>query len=203
MTTKESRSQSRSTLSVQYLTRIAVLGALSAILFYIEIPVIAFYHLDISTLPALLGAFSMGPLPGLAILAIKDVLHMFSSSTMYVGELADFIMGAAFVLPASLIYRKHKTRKNALIGMIVGTLCMIVVAVLVNWQIVIPFYMSAFHMNMDTIIGMAQQSLSFVDSEWKVLLCVTAPFNLLKGVVLSALTFVLYKRLSPLLHVRK
>lgn len=203
MTTKESRSQSRSTLSVQYLTRIAVLGALSAILFYIEIPVIAFYHLDISTLPALLGAFSMGPLPGLAILAIKDVLHMFSSSTMYVGELADFIMGAAFVLPASLIYRKHKTRKNALIGMIVGTLCMIVVAVLVNWQIVIPFYMSAFHMDMDAIIGMAQQSLSFVDSEWKVLLCVTAPFNLLKGVVLSALTFVLYKRLSPLLHVRK
>lgn len=193
----------RSNLSVQYMTRIAILGALSAILFVIEIPVIAFYKLDISTLPALLGAFSMGPLPGLAILAIKDLLGLLHSSTMYVGELADFIMGAAFVLPASLIYRKHKTRKNALIGMVVGTLCMIVVSVLVNWQIMIPFYMSAFHMDMEAIIGMAQASLPFVDSEWKVLLYVTAPFNLLKGIVLSALTFVLYKRLSPLLHVRK
>lgn len=199
MTTK----QTRSNLSVQYMTRIAILGALSAILFVIEIPVIAFYKLDISTLPALLGAFSMGPLPGLAILAIKDLLGLLHSSTMYVGELADFIMGAAFILPASLIYRKHKTRKNALIGMVVGTLCMIVVSVLVNWQIMIPFYMSAFHMDMEAIIGMAQAALSFVDSEWKVLLYVTAPFNLLKGFVLSALTFVLYKRLSPLLHVRK
>ena len=122
---------------------------------------------------------------------------------MYVGELADFIMSAAFILPASLIYRKHKTRKTALVGMAVGTLCMIVVSVLVNWKMMIPFYMTAFNMDMEAIIGMAQKALPFVDTEWKVLLYVTAPFNLLKGFVLSLLTFVLYKRLSPMLHVRK
>ena len=199
MTTKKTYSS----LSVQYMTRIAILGALSAILFVIEIPVIAFYKLDFSTLPALLGAFSMGPLPGLAILLIKDLIGMLHSSSMYVGELADFIMGAAFILPASLIYRKHKTRNTALVGMAVGTLCMIVVSVLVNWKMMIPFYMTAFHMDMDAVIGMAQKALPFVDTEWKVLLYVTAPFNLLKGFVLSLLTFVLYKRLSPLLHVRK
>ena len=190
-------------LSVQYMTRIAILGALSAILFMIEIPVIAFYKLDVSTLPALLGAFSMGPWAGLAILLIKDLFGLLHSGTMYVGELADFIMGAAFILPAAMIYRRQKSRKNALIGMLVGTLAMIVVSVIVNWKIMIPFFMSAFHMPMEAIIGMAQKTLPFVDTEWKVLLFVTAPFNLLKGFVLSALTFLLYKRLSPLLHVRK
>ncbi|MGN1369337.1 MAG: ECF transporter S component [Aristaeellaceae bacterium] len=190
-------------LSVQYMTRIAILGALSAILFMIEVPVIAFYKLDVSTLPALLGAFSMGPWAGLAILLIKDAFGLLHSGTMYVGELADFIMGAAFILPAALIYRAKKNRKNALVGMIVGTLAMIVVSVLVNWKIMIPFYMTAFHMPMEAIIGMAQKAMPFVDTEVELLLFVTAPFNLLKGIVLSGLTFLLYKRLSPLLHVRK
>ena len=169
----------KNNLSVQYMTRIAILGALSAILFMIEIPVVAFYKLDISTLPALLGAFSMGPMAGLAILLIKDIFGMLHSSSMYVGELADFIMGAAFILPAALIYRRAKSRQNALIGMVAGTVCMIVVS------------------------GMASKALPFVDTELKLLLFVTAPFNLLKGIVLSALTFLLYKRLSPLLHVKK
>ena len=111
------KQKTRSNLSVQYMTRIAILGALSAVLFPLEIPIVAFYKLDFSTLPALLGAFSMGPLPGLAILLIKDLSRLAYSSSMYVGELADFIMSAAFILPASLIYRKHKTRKTALVGM--------------------------------------------------------------------------------------
>ncbi len=190
-------------LSVQYLTRIAVLSALSAILFMIEIPVIAFYRLDVSTLPALLGAFSMGPMAGFIILVIKNLFGLMHSTSMYVGELADLIMGAAYVLPAAIIYRYKKSRKNALIGMAVGTLVMIVVAVLVNWKIMIPFYMTAYGFPMEQIVGMAQGALPFVTTEWELLLFVTAPFNLLKGVVLSLLTFVLYKRLSPLLHVRK
>ena len=193
----------RKNLSVQYLTRIAVLTALASILFLIEIPVVAFYQLDLSNLPVLLGAFSMGPVPGLIILLLKSLIGMLHSSSRYVGELADFIMGAAFVLPAALIYRRHKTRNTALIGMAVGTVVMIVVAVLVNWKIMIPFYMTAYGMPMEAVVGMATKAVPFVDTEWKLLLCVTAPFNLLKGVVLSALTFVLYKHLSPLLHVRR
>ena len=192
----------RKNLSVQYLTRIAVLTALASILFLIEIPVVAFYKLDLSNLPVLLGAFSMGPVPGLIILLLKSLIGMLHSSSMYVGELADLIMGAAFVLPAALIYRRHKTRNTALIGMAVGTVVMIVVAVLVNWKLMIPFYMTAYGMPMEAVVGMATKALPFVDTEWKLLLCVTAPFNLLKGVVLSALTYVLYKHLSPLLHVK-
>jgi len=196
-------SNPRKNMSVQYLTRIAILGALASILFMIEIPVVAFYKLDLSTLPVLLGAFSMGPLPGLAILLIKDITGLMHSGTMYVGELADFIMSAAYVLPAVLVYRGRKSRKTALLGMILGTVAMILVAVLVNWKIMIPFYMGAFNMPMEAIVGMAQKALPFVDTEWKLLLFVTAPFNLLKGIVLSAVTYLIYKPLSPMLHVRR
>ena len=190
-------------LSTQYMTRIAVLTALSSILFLISIPVIAFYHLDFSNLPVLLGAFSMGPVPGMIILFLKSLIGCLSSTTMYVGELGDFLMGAAFVLPAAIIYRKHKNRKGALIGMLIGILAQIVAGCLVNYLLLIPFYMTAFGMPMEAIIGMCAKTLPFVDSELKVILVVTAPFNLLKGVVLCVLTYVIYKPLSPLLHVRK
>lgn len=193
----------RKTLSVQYLTRIAVLTALASILFLISIPVVAFYHLDLSNVPVLLGAFSMGPLPGLVILFLKSLIGCLKSSTMYVGELADFIMGAAFILPAAWIYRRQKNRKGALIGMMVGTIGLIVVGCLTNLYMMIPFYMNAFGMPMQSIIDMCAKALPFVDSEWKVIAFVTAPFNLLKGVVLCVLTYLIYKPLSPLLHVRK
>ena len=191
------------TLSVQYLTRIAVLTALSSILYLISIPVVAFYHLDLSNLPVLLGAFSMGPIPGLIILGLKSLIGCLTSSTMYVGELADFIMGAAFVLPAALIYQQNKSRKGALIGMLVGTVALIVAGCLTNAFLLIPFYMTAFGMPMESIIGMCAQTLPFVDTEMKVILFVTGPFNLLKGVVLCVLTYIIYKPLSPLLHVRR
>lgn len=193
----------KKTLSVQYLTRIAVLTALSSILFMISIPIVAFYSLDLSNLPVLLGAFSMGPVPGLIILGLKSLIGCLTSSTMYVGELADFIMGAAFVLPAALIYQRNKSRKGALIGMITGTVALILAGCLTNAYLLIPFYMKAFGMPMEAIIGMCAQALPFVDTELKVILFVTAPFNLLKGVVLCVLTYMIYKPLSPLLHVRK
>ena len=193
----------KKTLSVQYLTRIAVLTALSSILFMISIPIVAFYSLDLSNLPVLLGAFSMGPVAGLIILGLKSLIGCLTSSTMYVGELADFIMGAAFVLPAALIYQRNKTRKGALIGMITGTVALILAGCLTNAYLLIPFYMKAFGMPMEAIIGMCAQALPFVDTELKVILFVTAPFNLLKGVVLCVLTYMIYKPLSPLLHVRK
>lgn len=195
------RSNSHGSLSVQYLTRIAVLAAVAAVLFMIEIPVIAFYKLDLSNLPVLLGAFSMGPVAGTMVLLIKSLLGLLHSSSGGVGELADFIMGAAMIVPAALIYRRQKTRKGAVVGMAVGVVCMMVVSVLVNWLIMIPFYMNVYGMPMEAVIGMASSALPFVDTELKLLLCVTAPFNLLKGMVLSLLTFLLYKRLSPLLHV--
>ena len=192
----------KKTMSIHNIARIAVLTALASILFMIEIPIVAFYKLDLSNLPVLLGAFAMGPVAGVIILALKSFIGMMHSTSMYVGELADFIMGAAMVLPAAWLYRRNKSRKTALVGMTIGTVSMIVVAVLVNWLIMIPFYMNAYGMPMEAVIGMATAVLPFVDTEIELLLYVTAPFNLLKGIVLSALTYVLYKHLSPLLHDR-
>ena len=192
--------QKTNLFSTPILTRMAILVAVASILFLIEIPVVAFYKLDLSNLPVLLGAFSMGTLPGLIILALKSLIGLLHSSSAGVGELADFLMGAALIVPASLIYHRNKTRKTALIGMGVGTVCMVVAGVLTNKFIMLPFYMGAFHMDMAGILKFA--NVGGVDSEWKLLLLITAPFNLLKGVVLSIVTGLIYKPLSPLLHDR-
>ncbi len=188
-------------LSTASLTRIAILAAMASILNLLSIPVVAFYKLDFSNIPVLLGGFSMGPLAGVIILAITNLIGLIHSSSMGVGKLADFIMGAALVIPAAVIYHRGKSRKSALIGMAVGTLCMIVVSVFVNKYIMLPFYMGAFHMDMDGILKYA--NVAGIDSEWKLLLLITAPFNLLKGVVLSVVTALIYKPLSPILHGKR
>ena len=191
-------STTKSRFSVATMTRIAILAAAASILFLIEIPIVAFYKLDLSNIPVLLGAFSMGPVPGVIILALKSAIGLLHSSSAGVGELADFVMGAALVIPASVIYHWNKNRKNAIIGMAIGTVCMVIVGVLMNKWVMLPFYMGAFHMDMDGIIKAA--GVAGVDSEWKLLLLVTGPFNLLKGVVLSIVTALIYKPLSPILH---
>jgi len=191
----------RSRWTTATLTRVAVLTALAAILALIEIPIVAFYKLDIGNVPVLLGAFSLGTVPGIVILALKNLIGLLHTSSAGIGKLADFIMGAAMVIPASVIYHRNKTRKSAVIGMAVGTLCMAVVGVLVNKWIMLPFYMNAFHMDMLGILKYA--NVAAADSEWKLLLLVTGPFNLLKGAVLSLITGLIYKPLSSLLHGRK
>ena len=186
--------------STPYLTRMAILTAIAFILFLVQIPVVAFYKLDLSNIPVLLGAFSMGTVPGIIILALKCALALLRTTSAGVGDLADFLMSAALIIPASVIYHRNKTRKTALIGMAVGTLCMVVVGVLANKFIMLPFYMGAYHMDMDGILKFA--NVGGIDSEWKLLLLITAPFNLLKGVVLSIVTGLIYKPLSPLLHAK-
>ena len=182
------------------LTRMAILAALASILFLLEIPVVAFYKLDLSNIPVLMGAFSMGTVPGLIILGLKSLIGLTHSSSAGVGELADFLMGAALIIPASLMYHRQKTRKNAILGMIVGTLCMAAVSILANKFIMLPFYMGAYHMDMAGILKYA--NVVGIDSEWKLLLLITAPFNLLKGIVLSVVTALIYKPLSPILHAK-
>ena len=191
-------SNTKTRFSVGVMTRIAILTAIASILFLIEIPVVAFYKLDLSNIPVLLGTFSMGTVPGLIILFLKSAIGLLHSNSAGVGELADFIMGAALILPAAFIYHRNKTRKNAVIGMIIGTLCTAIVGVLVNKFIMIPFYMGAFHMDMQGILDFAK--VTGIDTEWKLLLLITAPFNLLKGTVLCIVTGLIYKPLSPILH---
>ena len=182
------------------LTRCGLLAAMAVILFYIEIPVVAFYKLDLSTLPAILAGFAMGPIEGLAVILVKDLVHLLGTSTSGVGELADFLMSAAFVVPASLIYRRAKSRKSALKAMVVGSVLMTVAAVLINYFILIPAYQVLMNLPLHVIIGMGAAVLPFIDSTLKLVIFITAPFNILKSVVLSFVTYLLYKRVSPLLH---
>ncbi len=187
-------------LTTYKLVLIAILAAMAIVLYMpaLQIPIVAFYKLDFSNFVILLGGFAMGPVEGLIILALKTIVSLLWSGTMGIGELADLIMGAALILPASVLYHRNKTRKTAIIGMAAGTLCMIVVAVMANKWIMLPFYMKAFHMDIGGILAFA--NVDGVDTEWKLLLMVTAPFNLLKGVALSVVTGLIYKPLSPILH---
>ena len=190
----------RNSATMFNLTRCGLLSAMAVILFYIEIPVVAFYKLDLSTLPAILAGFAMGPIQGLAVIIIKNLVHVLGTSTSGVGELADILMSCAFVIPASLIYRSSKTRKGALKAMLVGSVAMIVAAMLVNYFILIPAYQVLMNLPLEAIIGMGQAVLPFVDNTVKLVIFITAPFNILKAAVLSFVTYLLYKRVSPLLH---
>ena len=114
------------------LTRCGLLAAMAVILYYIEIPVVAFYKLDLSTMPAILAGFAMGPVQGAAVVIVKNLVHMLGTSTACVGEMADILMSCAFVIPASLLYRRNKTRKGALRAMLVGGAAMRAAGVLVN-----------------------------------------------------------------------
>ena len=194
-------SQSKRNANAMFnLTRCGLLSAMAVILFYIEIPVVAFYKLDLSTLPAILAGFAMGPIQGVAVIIVKNLVHMLGTSTACVGELADILMSCAFVVPASLYYRKHKNRKSALMAMLIGSVAMVLVSVLVNYFILIPAYQVLMNLPLEVIIGMGQKVFGFIDTTVELVLAITAPFNILKAVVLSVVTYLLYKRVSPLLH---
>lgn len=188
-------------LTTMDLTRIAILGALASILFMIEFPVfpaVPFYKLDFSNVPVVLGGFAMGPLPGLLILAMKDLIGLTHSSTGGIGELADLLAGAAFILPGAIIYRRLKSRKNALLGMLAGIILMIVASVLANMYILIPAFMPY-----ETVVAMGQKMIPSIQNIWQFLFSVTALFNLIKGIAICLVTYVLYKPLSPFLHAKK
>ena len=178
--------------AVFVMTRCGILAAMAVILYYIEIPVVAFYKLDLSTLPAIL--------PGVAVVVIKNLVHMLGTSTACVGELADIIMSSCFVVPASLIYRRHKDRKSAVLSMLIGTVLMTIAGVLVNYFILIPAYQTLMNLPLEVIVGMGTKVWSYIDNTVKLVIFITAPFNVLKGTVLSVVTYLLYKRVSPLLH---
>lgn len=192
-----------SMVTTRMLTTIAILAAISSILFMIEVPVIAFYKMDFSNLPVLLGTFAMGPLAGTLVLGVKSIIGLLHSSSQGVGELADFLIGFAMVLPAGLIYMYNKTRGGALLGMGIGSLIATVVAVLANVYIMVPFYGIVYGMPVEVIVQMGQKVIPAVDSLWKFVFYITAPFNLMKWLVLSIIGGVMYKPLSPLLHGRE
>ena len=194
-------------LTTANMTRIAMLAALSIILFmtpFLKIVVIPhMYTLDFSNVPVLLGAFAMGPAAGMIILVLKELVHLVFqglADNQGVGNVADLIMSAAYILPASFLYMKQKSRKNAIIGMGISTISTTIFGILANWLILLPFYTLVRGYPMPAIISTVGKVFPFIDSEAKLLLFFVGPFNLVKGLAVSLVTFLIYKPLSPILH---
>ena len=154
--------------------------------------------MDISELPALLAAFALGPVYGLVVCLVKNLIHLMVTSTAGAGELCNFLLGASFVVPAGLIYRKLKSRGGALLGVALGAVIMGVFSIPLNYYITYPIYSN--FMPIDTIIGMYQAIRPSANGLLECLITFNAPFTLFKGLVDAALCFLIYKPLSPLLH---
>ena len=183
---------------INYIAKVAILSAIAFVIMLFEIPLAfiapSFYEMDFSDFIALIGSFSLGPAAGVLIELLKNLLNILftGSSTAYVGELANFVTGCAFILPAALIYKFRKTRKYAVIGLILSTLSLAIVGGLINYFVMVPMY-AELYIPMETIIGMASAIVPAVDSLWKMILLCVVPFNLIKGVLCGVITFLLYK----------
>ena len=195
-----------STTKVRALTGTAMLGAVAAVLMYLEFPIPimpAFVKLDVSELPALIASFAYGPVSGVLVCLIKNLIKLPSTSTAAVGELFNFVMGALFVGVAGIVYKRNKTRKVAIVGALLGALVMAVVSVPYNYFIVYPAYVVMYHLPLEAIIGMYQAINPSVDGLLTCLLVFNLPFTFVKGVLDAVLCFLIYKPLSPILHGRK
>ncbi|MDF2676201.1 MAG: putative rane protein [Bacillota bacterium] len=191
--------------SVKTLTKIAVLSAIATLLMLVDIPLWFapnFYQLDFSEVPVLIGTFALGPIAGITIEFMKILLNFVlnGTDTGGIGELANFIVGCSFIVPAGLIYRNKKSVKNALIGMIVGTFMLATVGSLLNYYVLLPVYATIYGAPIDAFVGMGNAlNKNIVDLKTLVLYAVV-PFNLLKGIAVAAITLLVYKRISPILH---
>jgi riboflavin transporter FmnP len=180
---------------------IAIMSALSIVLMMLEfsVPIVpSFLKFDISDFPAVLTSFAISPLAGVAVCLLKNLLHLFFTTTAGVGELANFIISASLVFPAGVIYSRIRTKKGAVIGSFVGAIASALMCVPVNYFITYPFYAKVM-IPMDVIIGMYQAILPFVDGLLEALLIFNLPFTFAKGAVCILLTFLVYKHLSPIL----
>ncbi len=193
-------------MTTRMIAQIGMLGAIAGVLMLFEIPLPfapSFYELDFSEVPVLVGCFSMGPLAGALIELVKILLNFVMNGTVTagVGELANFVIGCSLCVPAGIIYKVKKTKKGALIAMTAGTLVMTFLGCFINAYIMLPAYAKAFHMPIEALIEMGTKVNASINSLFTFVMFAVAPFNLLKGVVVSVIVFCIYKKISPILKL--
>ncbi len=186
---------------------IGIFSGIAAVLMYLEIPLWfapPFYEIDFSEVPVLICAFAYGPVAGVIAEFLKIVLKLFlkGTSTAFVGDLANFIIGCTMILPASIIYHIKKTRKTALAGMAAGAAFMTVFGSVFNAVYLLPTFAALYGMPMEAIIGMGTAVNAGITSITTLVLFAVVPFNLLKGTAVSGITFLLYKKISPVIHAQ-
>ena len=192
-------------MSTSMMVKIGVLAMLSYVLmqFELAIPIFpSFLKMDASDLPALIGALSMGPLAGVFIELVKNMLHgVIQSSTGGVGEVANFAVGAALILPLGFIYPRMKNAKGYIVGGVCGVALMAVLACALNYYVLIPLFAALFAGgSVDTFVNIAQSVNSRVVDFPSLIVFAIAPFNVLKGVIVICLGYFLHKALAPVLY---
>lgn len=187
------------------IVEVGMLGAIATVLMLFEFPLpfIAppFYELDFSEVPVLVGAFALGPMAGAMIELIKILINLLinGTQTAFVGEIGNYILGCSFIVPAALIYKKKKTKKRAVIAMVIGTICMTVFGCFLNAYVLLPTYAAAFGTSIDSIIGLGSAINGNITNIMTFVMIAVAPFNIIKGVIVSVITLLIYKHISPIL----
>ncbi len=190
----------------RYITICGMLGAIAMVLHIFDFPIIvlapSFYKLDFSEIPVMIGSFCLGPVSGVVIELVKILLKLVvkGTDTAFVGDLANFVVGCSFVIPASIVYHVKKTRTNAIIGLVTGTAVMVIFGTAFNAFYLLPAFASLYGMPLDTIIGMGTAVHAGVNGVTTFVILCVAPLNLVKGICISVPTMFLYKRSSRILR---
>ena len=191
-------------LGTREIVTIGMLGAIAVVLMLFEIPlpfVPPFYEIDFSEVPVLVGCFALGPVAGILIEFVKILLNLVinGTATAGVGELANFCIGCSFCIPAGIIYKRKKTKKGAMIGLISGTLIMTFLGCFINAYIMLPTYAKAFKIPIEGLIEMGTKVNASITDLFTFVMFAVVPFNLLKGVLVSIIVILIYKKISPII----
>jgi riboflavin transporter FmnP len=202
--TNENTMPVRRAFTTRKMVVIAMMSAIATVVYYLDFPVPlmpSFIKLDLSNVISLLAGFSMGPVAGVTVALIKNLIHLVikgMGTTMGIGDIFDFVTSAVFALTAGLIYQKNKTKKGAILACVIGTLVFTIVSLPLNYFIVYPIYFKAFG-GEAAILGMYQELLPSVKNIFSALCIFNLPFTFVKGVICSAVTVLVYKPLSPVI----
>ena len=191
-------------LGTREITIIGMLGAISTVLMLFEIPLPfapPFYEIDFSEVPVLVGCFALGPVAGVLIEVVKIALNLIlnGTATAGVGEVANLCIGCAFCFPAGVIYQKMKTKKGAMIGLISGTLIMTFLGCFINAYVMLPTYAKAFQIPIEGLIEMGTKVNASITDLFTFVMFAVVPFNLLKGILVSIIVLLIYKKISPII----
>lgn len=191
-------------LSVREISTIGMLGAIATVLMLFEIPLPfapSFYEIDLSEVPVLIGTFALGPVAGALIELVKILLNFIINGTQTagVGEIANYLIGCAMCIPAGMIYQKMKNKKGAWIGLVTGTLVMTVFGCFINAYVLLPTYAKAFRIPIDGLVGMGTAINGNITNLFTFVLFAVVPFNLLKGILVSIVVLLIYKKISPII----
>lgn len=201
------RGERRRLSAAHTISFVAIFSAIAGVLMLLEIPLFfapSFYKMDLSEIPVMICAFYLGPVSGVICEFIKVLLKLLlkGTTTNFVGDFANFAVGCSFVLPASILYHWHRSRKGAIAALLTGTAVMTVFGSMFNALYLIPKFAQLFGMPLDAIVAMGTQVNSHITSVGTLALFAVVPFNLLKGLIVSLLTYLLYKRVERLFFRR-